>query len=205
MAAGPGAHLRSRPDHADHLGDRTSGRGDQMKSNRRARPGATPAARAAMRAGLARLVERTSDTVVVIDANGTIRWVNAATEELVGHDRSATIGTPVLDLVHPDDAARATAGLARITTEETLTPIRVRIRSGDGGWRPVEVTATNLVDDPSVRGIALIGRDLSERRRLERRVHDLEHNFTAAFRHSPVGRTLSSPPSPGLLVTHPFP
>jgi diguanylate cyclase (GGDEF)-like protein/PAS domain S-box-containing protein len=48
--------------------------------------------------------------------------------------------------------------------------------------------SSNLLDEPFLRGIVLIARDLTDRYALQRRVHELEHSFTAAFRHSPVGR-----------------
>ena len=145
------------------------------------------------RASLARimgLIERSSDMVVVIDAAGAILWANAATERVLGYDRSAKFGTPVLDLVHPDDAARATEGLARSSRENDLAPIRVRVQASDGAWREVEVVSTNMLDEPLIRGIVLSARDITERTRLERRIHELEHSFEASIRYSPVGRAL---------------
>jgi diguanylate cyclase (GGDEF)-like protein/PAS domain S-box-containing protein len=152
---------------------------------------------------LAGLVERTRDMVVVVDAHGMILWANAVTVDLLGHDRWTKIGTPVLDLVHPDDRTQASVNFGR-SIEGDLPPITVRARRTDGTWLPVEVSATNLLDQPLVRGIVLIGRDLSERFHLERRVHTLEHSFTAAFRHSPIGRTLVDLQGRFLLVNGAF-
>lgn len=148
--------------------------------------------RRAASAAVMRLVERTPDMVVVIDAEGRVLWANATTEATLGHDRDSRVGTPVLDLVHPDDRGKAAAGLAHSRSGDAagLTPLRVRVRAADGSTRTVEVAASNMLDEPGVRGIVLVIRDLTERRDLERRVRALEHNFTAAFRHSPVGRAL---------------
>ena len=139
---------------------------------------------------LAQLVERISDMIIVVDADGMIRWANDVTERTMGHDRAAKVGTPILDLVHADDQRAAARGLAHATTREPLAPLHLRVRCKDGSWRDVEVVTTNLLDEPTVRGLVLIARDLTERQRLERRIHELEHSFTAAFRHSPVGRAL---------------
>jgi diguanylate cyclase (GGDEF)-like protein/PAS domain S-box-containing protein len=136
------------------------------------------------------LVETISDMVAVVNAEGTILWANEASERVLGHDRRAKVGSRVLDLVHPDDARRAARGLARLAAGPTRAPLRLRVRADDGTWREVEVLATNLLDEPAVRGIVLIARDITERQRLERRVQALEHSFTTAFRHSPVGRAL---------------
>ena len=139
---------------------------------------------------LTQLVERISDMIIVLDADGVIRWANDVTERTMGHDRAEKVGTPILDLVHPDDQAAAASGLAHATTQEALAPLHLRARCADGSWRDVEVVTTNLLDEPTVRGLVLIARDLTERQHLERRIHELEHSFTAAFRHSPVGRAL---------------
>ena len=156
-------------------------------------------------AGLIGLVDRALDMVIVVDGRGTITWANAATEKILGYDRSAKIGTAVLDLVHPLDRARAALGLDHVTTGEGgITPILVRARRVDGTWLPIEVSATNLLEERPVMGIVLTARDLSERIRLERRVHELEHSFTAAFRHSPIGRALVDLQGRWLLVNEAF-
>jgi diguanylate cyclase (GGDEF)-like protein/PAS domain S-box-containing protein len=165
-------------------------------------PGADPPN---LLAGLIGLVERATDMVIVIDRRGTIVWANSATEKVLGPDRSTTVGTAVLDLVHPDDVARARVGLNLLATgHDRLAPIQVRARRADGTWLPTEVTATNLLDEPPVNGIVLTARDLSERLRLERQVHELDHSFTAAFRHSPIGRTLVDLKGRWLLVNEAF-
>jgi diguanylate cyclase (GGDEF)-like protein/PAS domain S-box-containing protein len=136
------------------------------------------------------ILERGSEMVAVTDPTGAILWANDATEPVLGPDRAARLGTSIFDLVHPDDRKRATEGLACVTAEETPAPVQIRALGADGTWRELEVVATNLLDEPAVRGIALSARDLTERRDLERRVHELEHRFDAAFELSLVGRAL---------------
>ena len=140
---------------------------------------------------IADLVELHNDMVVVLDEVGTIRWANQATERALGHERASKVGTPVVDLVHPDDATRAAEGLVHaVTATGPLAPMHVRVRRVDDSWCDVEVTSTNMLDEPTIRGIVLTARDITERQELERRVHELEHSFASAFRHSPVGRAL---------------
>ncbi|HSO96572.1 MAG TPA: PAS domain S-box protein [Acidimicrobiia bacterium] len=155
--------------------------------------------------GLVALVERSPDMIIVVNRHGTIMWTNSATENTFGTDRSTTVGTAVLELIHPDDEPRARVGLEQLRAGgDGSTPIVVRARHADGTWLPIEVTATNLLGQPPVNGIVLTARDLSERLSLERRVHELEHSFTAAFRHSPIGRTLVDLQGRWLLVNDAF-
>ena len=46
--------------------------------------------------------------------------------------------------------------------------VECRLRRRDGSWRDVETAITNLVDDPSVNGVVLNSRDVSDRKRAER-------------------------------------
>ncbi len=150
------------------------------------------------------ILERSSEMVAVIDPAGKILWANEAAERELGHERATKFGTSIFDLVHPEDRRRATEGLARVTAEETPAPVNLRIGGADGTWHELEVVATNLLDEPTVRGVALSARDLTERRHLERRVHELEHSFSAAFELSPVGRALVDLHGNWLQVNAPF-
>ncbi len=51
----------------------------------------------------AALVEQVSDLIVVVDPDGTIRYLSPAVSRTLGHDEGHLEGTNVLDLVHPED------------------------------------------------------------------------------------------------------
>ena len=52
-----------------------------------------------------------------------------------------------------------------------------RFRQPDGSWLHAEILATNLLHDPTVNGIVLNTRDISERRRLEEQLtHQAFHD-----------------------------
>ena len=87
-------------------------------------------------------------------------------------------------------AAAVEASATGTAGDPVPAPQRLRARSADGSYREVECVATNLLDEPTVRGIVVVARDLTERHTLQRRVHELERAFTTAFRFSPVGRAL---------------
>jgi diguanylate cyclase (GGDEF)-like protein/PAS domain S-box-containing protein len=147
---------------------------------------------------LAQLVDRISDMIVVLDAAGTVRWVNDRAELFLGRSRAECLGVSVLELIHPEDRA---SSAERLTAAREVSarnpppgivppPQRLRARAAGGEYREVECVATNLLDEPSVRGIVIVARDLTERETLERRVDELERAFTTAFRYSPVGRAI---------------
>jgi diguanylate cyclase (GGDEF)-like protein/PAS domain S-box-containing protein len=147
---------------------------------------------------LVQLVNRISDMIIVLDGAGAVQWMNDQAERFLGRTRADCVGMSVLDLIHPEDRAATTQRLtlaaemsaAGTAGELVPPPQRLRARAAGGDYRDVECVATNLLDEPSVRGIAIVARDLTEREILERRVDELERAFTTAFRYSPIGRAI---------------
>jgi diguanylate cyclase (GGDEF)-like protein/PAS domain S-box-containing protein len=114
------------------------------------------------------MVQNSSDVITLVAADGTIRYVSPAIERVLGYSREERVGGNALDLVHPDDVARA----RRLFAEGRSNPgvplsIEIRMRHKDGSWRYVEVTGTNLLEDPSAGTVVLNSRDVTERKTLE--------------------------------------
>ncbi|MDP9372635.1 MAG: PAS domain S-box protein, partial [Chloroflexota bacterium] len=112
------------------------------------------------------LVQHASDLIIIRDRDGTLRYISPAAERLLGYRPEELIGRNRAELVHPDDLAAMAGHIARLTREPVEPrPLEYRLRHRDGSWRWVEGTATNLLDEPSVRGIVVNCRDITERKR----------------------------------------
>ena len=115
------------------------------------------------------LVHNAQDTVLVVNADATIRFVSASVEQNLGHPVVDLIGRRLLEFVHADDQRSAlrswkTQGARQAGARFTL---RCRVRDGKDGWRNVECAGANMVNDPAVGGIVLNARDITERTALE--------------------------------------
>ena len=102
------------------------------------------------------LIERSSDGILVIDSRGIpiYRYLPMAFEE-----------------IHPHDLQAAISSLTQIAEErdgKVLT--EVRVQHGDGTWRYAEVTGTNYLNDPEVRGLVLSFRDITDRKHVEEKL-----------------------------------
>ncbi len=73
------------------------------------------------------------------------------------------------EFVHPDDAVLATSFLerARRATDGRSVTVELRLRRRDRSFGWVEVHATNLLEDPAVRGVVLNMQDIEQRKRAE--------------------------------------
>jgi PAS domain S-box-containing protein len=111
------------------------------------------------------LVQHSSDVVTVVAPGGLVTYQSASFARLTGGPPEATLGAPVVALLHPDDAERVSDCLADPSIRSQQ--LQLRWRHADGAFRTSETVVSNLVDDPSVGGWVLNTRDVSERSALE--------------------------------------
>ncbi len=142
----------------------------------RARTGASLAAAAeALRASESRfrsLVQNASDITMVLTPDGVLRYVTPAIARLLGYQPHELLALPPLTWIHEDDRAAARLVLRRQAdgTAPGLQPHIFRVRHAGGGWRDMEGLIANLLHEPSVGGLVLTMRDVTERRQMEARL-----------------------------------
>jgi diguanylate cyclase (GGDEF)-like protein/PAS domain S-box-containing protein len=117
------------------------------------------------------LVQHASDIIMIVSAEGSIRYVSPSVQRVLGHQAQALEGSTFVDLLHPEDQEWAIpflAGPAQSCTQ--LPPVAWRLRRMDGSWLHGETVGSNLLEDPAVAGLVLATRDVSERKTLEERL-----------------------------------
>ncbi len=132
-------------------------------------------------------LENINDVIVVVGANGLLTYVSPSVRTY-GHAPEDLIGLPPSALIHPDDHDRAEENRDAIMRGEGLAPFsqrQNRYRCASGEWIWLEGNPTILRGaDGAIVGMVNVLRDITEHR--EQR--DL---FEAAFRHAPIGMTIS--------------
>jgi diguanylate cyclase (GGDEF)-like protein/PAS domain S-box-containing protein len=111
------------------------------------------------------LVQNSNDVISIIDAAGRLTYMSPGAHRVLGHEPADWIGRPANSAVNPDDLP-SLQELLRQLHRQPHTTVRgqARILHADGTWRWMEVTYTNLLHDPSVRGIVCNARDISDAR-----------------------------------------
>ena len=116
-----------------------------------------------------RALAEASPAAIFIAQNGKVSYANPALAALTGFERGELIGIDPLDLVHASDRGAETDRGTRLRGEdgETHAEIRIRTRGGEECW--IDLTTTQVVYES---GAAVVGTgiDVTERKRLERRV-----------------------------------
>ena len=120
------------------------------------------------------LVQNVSDIIAVVDAQGTIRYESPSVEPVLGYSPEDMVGQNAFDYIHPDDLERAWSIFVEIMKRSGAGgPVEVRVRHADGSWRYLEATVNNLLSDPTVKGIVVNSRDMSERKQAEEKLREV--------------------------------
>ncbi|WP_433717597.1 putative bifunctional diguanylate cyclase/phosphodiesterase [Actinoplanes sp. CA-051413] len=124
------------------------------------------------------LVMQSSESVAVIDADSTIRFQSESVERIFGYPASMLLGLRLLDVAGRRAAPRIAAALESVRDQPLgVVVAEVPLRHRDGRIRLAEMTITNLVHDPSVRGYVLNTRDIHDATELqEQLVHEAYHD-----------------------------
>jgi PAS domain S-box-containing protein len=123
------------------------------------------------------LVENSLDGIVVVDAEGVIRYANSACESLVGLKSKELVGRAVFTFVHPDDA-RGLKETHRhlVKNPGTAQSAELRVLHRGGSCRVVEGVARSLSDESGEVVVSTL-RDITARKHAEGALRESEELF----------------------------
>jgi PAS domain S-box-containing protein len=136
------------------------------------------------------LVEFSSDVITLLDAAGVVLYSTQSLKPTLGYEQGEMGGRNVFELVHPEDrpaAERLFRDVARDPTLDARAELRVRHR--EGGWRDLEVVATNQLSNNDIAAVVVIYRDVTERKRAERALREANHRLHTLIESSPLAIT----------------
>lgn len=138
------------------------------------------------------LIENALDIILVIDAEGLIRYASPALERVLGWRPEERTGTSAFELLHPDDfAAMETMFREGATTPGLVQLAELRGRHRDGTWRTLEAAAKALFDDPTIAGTVINARDITERKRAEAIQQRLRQQLSQSEKLAAMGELLA--------------
>src|SRR5215471_17467088 len=120
------------------------------------------------------LADRTTDVVLLCDLSGVIRYASRAVAGY-GYTPEGLVGTPLADLLHPEDRAGGTRAVRRAVTDAVNRVGRYpcRVRAADGTWRHVESTVSRFREPGGPAQLLVTARDVSAQVALRRQVTHL--------------------------------
>ena len=121
------------------------------------------------------LVQKSSDVVLVVNADGVVTYVSPSVGRVLGEHAPIAAGRLFRELLPTEDAGVAADLLGG--DPQSSCHFETRLESAPGTWRDVELARTDLREDPSVGGFVVSCRDISERHEYERylrHAHELD-------------------------------
>jgi PAS domain S-box-containing protein len=135
------------------------------------------------------VVHNSSEIVKIVDLDGTLRYASPAFGRVLGYNPELTIGTNVLEYVHPEDLPHVLEETKRASNGAGTAGSKAeyRFKHKGGSWRHMESVVTNLLDDPAIRGVVVNSRDITERKKYEDALRRSEGNLAEAQRMASLG------------------
>ncbi|MFI5491383.1 putative bifunctional diguanylate cyclase/phosphodiesterase [Actinoplanes sp. NPDC051859] len=124
------------------------------------------------------LVQHSSDVVTVIRADTEVMYQSESVQRIFGIPAEWFIGQRLGTILEPEAAESLQAAIREVEGKPyAITVVEMGLRHRDQRLRQAEVTITNMLADPSVAGLVLNTRDISERRALQAQlVHEAYHD-----------------------------
>jgi len=136
------------------------------------------------------MIEHSADALILSrPLSSGIFYTSPAIERVLGYSVEDLRGREVMDLIHPENreaAMRLRAELLRAPGKVSIDETKVLHK--DGSWRWIELTRTNLLDEPSVNAVVFNFRDITERKQAEAERLRLEARLRQAEKMEAVGR-----------------
>ena len=131
-----------------------------------------------------------ADVISIIDENGKIRYKSGNPEKHFDWQFGDLEGSDYLDTIFPDDRERIQLNFSKLLeTDYSSTTVEFRYKCKDGSFKPVELTATNLIKDPEINGILVNFHDITEKMKAENLLRSRE-SLLVAFINALPDRSL---------------
>ena len=126
------------------------------------------------------LANNIADIIILIDARSLLRYVSQSVEPVLGLHPEDLLGKSCFDMIHPEDRESVRSATARLNGIDTVSTVVFRTWRGDGtlAWVESKFKLAALPDDPAQTEFLCVIRDVTERKRMEDELTQLNRRLT---------------------------
>jgi len=124
------------------------------------------------------IIDNVGDVIFQTDREGHLTFVSRQVHEMIGRGWRDLLGVSILEHVSPADYPRAANAMCEVLGGKTVR-LDCNLVRPDGSEVTVFVSANPIVENGSIIGGLGIARDVTEKRRLEKQIHDSERRYRA--------------------------
>ena len=142
---------------------------------------------------LSALVQRSRDLYLVLDPEGLIDYVAPSSDSVLGRSADELRGTAFSELIQAADREVFRRHVEAVRDPNAHAQLDVRMVRADGtvGW--FDTTIVNLTEDENMRGIAVVQRDVTERKQMEigasdrsQELSNIDERYRSLVEHVPA-------------------
>ena len=126
------------------------------------------------------MIANISDIIGIIGADGMMKYISPNVTRWFGWLPEDQEGISTFSLIHPDDIGEVAKNISKLLEHDNSSlTAEFRFRCKDGTYKPVELNAVNLMNDPVINGILLNYRDITERKHTEDVIKQNESKYSS--------------------------
>ncbi|MGH8851447.1 MAG: putative bifunctional diguanylate cyclase/phosphodiesterase, partial [Casimicrobiaceae bacterium] len=121
------------------------------------------------------ITENSTDLITKHTLDGTIAYASPVSASILGIAHTELIGHSLCEFVHPQDFVAVRSAVAEAVKTKSLETVMYRARHADQHYIWLETTLQTMKNaaGEETQRILCISRDISDRKRMEERLHDL--------------------------------
>jgi PAS domain S-box-containing protein len=131
------------------------------------------------------LIENANDIIYTINLSGGFTSMNRAGERMTGYTREEALRMNIADVIQPEDADRVRARIAKNLAGVGAPDFELEIFAKGGGSVTMDISSRLIHQDGVVVGIQGIGRDITERKRVDEKLRESEEKYRSLLENIP--------------------
>jgi PAS domain S-box-containing protein len=125
------------------------------------------------------LIENANDIIYTLDLTGSFTSLNKAGERITGYTRAEALRLNITDVINPDDVERVRERIRKNIAGAGLSDFELEILTKGRHRVTLDISSRLILKDGVPVGIQGIGRDITERKRVEEILRASEMKFRA--------------------------
>ncbi len=124
------------------------------------------------------VINNSSDRIVIINLDGTYKFVSQATEKMSGYTPQELMGTSFMQFIHPEDVQIVRQTFSEgVQNPGKLLSVQFRSAHKSKTWVDSEAVGVNLINEPAINGILISIRDITDRKQAEISLKNSEQKY----------------------------
>jgi PAS domain S-box-containing protein len=134
--------------------------------------------------------ERSSDLIYVEDENGLVTYVSPSAYRILGYTQEEVTGRSGDLFVIDEDLPKIRHGREIKKQEGVFENFEIRVKKKDGSFAMLDLQAIPIFGKEGFSGFQVIGRDVTERRKVEQALEESEERYRILIEHNQDGSFL---------------